>query len=242
MGDPPQENAPPTGHYAWSYQRLFWSQMFEMHLFPVPLALAPHLRSWGSVPGSPPILTPPRQPSFPRSPVPCCFQALAHPPASQEALLGFLDASNGLFTQVPVTWCPSQGVPHPVDPPPQHKVHPQNKRVGRNGWLQGVLPGPHHQLKGRPGYTSDPVPTTQLFPLPPQQIERLQGAEGLNADTWRWRQRGATTLAHLTPSAACLEPGGLENSAKAAPLSWKHYPHVEQNVPFQGSLHLPAPW
>lgn len=117
VGDPPQENAPPTGHWAWSYQCLFWSQMFEMHLFPVPLALALHLPSWGSVPGSPPIPTPLRQPSVPRSPVPCCSQALAHPVASQEALPVFLDAGNGLFTRVPVTWGPSQGVPHPVDPP-----------------------------------------------------------------------------------------------------------------------------
>lgn len=61
---------------------------------------------------------------------------------------------------------------------------------------------------------------------------------------------GATCLLtqqhhHLGPSDpiwSLPRTRGLENSAEAAPLSWKHYPHMEENVPFQGSLHLSAPW
>lgn len=110
------------------------------------------------------------------------------------------------------------------------------------GGFKGVLQGPHHQLKGRSGYTSDSVPTTQLFPLPPSADTEAAGSRRAQCPHLEVVTEGGHYLGPPDPIwslPGTRRPGEFGQSC--TPLL-ETLPHVEQHGPFQGSLHLPAPW
>lgn len=156
------------------------------------------------MPGSPPISTPPRQPSVPRSPVPVAPKPLHTQRLPRRLCLSFWMPAMGSLPESsdPVSFpgCPpSCGPPHP-----QHKAHPQNKRGGRSG------------------YISDPVPTTQLFPPADTDTAGSRRAVPSPGGGDRWGPPASfptstTTLAHLTPSGACPGPGAWRIRPKLHP-------------------------
>ena len=174
------------------------------------------------MPGSPPILTRVSQAALsPQESSPLLLLSPCTPsglPGGSACLPGCQQWALYPSPSDPVSFpgCPpSCGPPHP-----QHKVHPQNKRVGRSG------------------YISDPVPTTQLFPSPPPAEDTAGSRRAVpspgGGDRWgppASLPSSTTTLAHLTPSGACPGPGAWRIRPKLHPSpgnttpTWKKMCH-----------------